>query len=102
MTGRTAIQTLFQRGRRVERATLLVLWLPAEGRPQAAFAVSRQVRGAVRRNRARRRVREAYRVVRPAAPDGVALVVIAKRPALDAPFETVKHELREALEAIRR
>lgn len=77
-----------------------MLWQPYEGPRRAGFAVSRQIRGAVRRNRARRRLREAFRAVRGAAPGGVRLVVIAKRRALDAPFGAISEELRGALAAI--
>ena len=55
--------TVFQRGSRHERGSFVVLWRPAKGR-RVGFAVSRQLRGAARRNRARRRIREAYRQVR--------------------------------------
>ena len=40
---------------------LCSLWVPRRGPARAGFAVSRQIRGAVRRNRARRRLRAAYR-----------------------------------------
>lgn len=102
MTSRTEIQALFQQGQRIDRPTFLVLWSPADSGRRAAFAVSRQIRGAVRRNRARRRLREAYRAVRAAAPEGVSLVVVAKPGALAAPFARLERELSEALGAIRR
>ena len=46
--------------------------------------MGRQVSGAVSRNRARRRLREAYRAARDVAPARVDLVVIGRRPALTA------------------
>lgn len=102
MTSRTEIQAIFQQGYRIDRPTLLVLWSAAERGRRAAFAVSRQVRGAVLRNRVRRRLREAYRAVRSAAPEGVAVVVVGKPPALEVPFDRLERELSQALEAIRR
>lgn len=66
------------------------------------FAVSRQLGGAVARNRARRRIREAYRATRAAAPPDVGLIVIGKARALTAPFETLIQELRAALASIPR
>ena len=62
--------------------------------------MTRQIRGAVPRNRARRRLREAFRVTRSAAPTGVALIVIAKRAVLERPFATLIAELKEALVAL--
>jgi len=66
------------------------------------FAVSRQVRRAVDRNRVRRRLREAYRATRETAPACGALVVIGKPSALRAPFKTLADEMRGALAALTR
>jgi ribonuclease P protein component len=96
----TEIQALFQQGKRVERPSLIVLWLEAASPCRVAFAVTRQIRGAVRRNRARRRLREAFRAVRGSAPPQAALVVIAKRGALDEPFGELAAQLASALGAI--
>jgi ribonuclease P protein component len=93
-------QALFQQGKRVDRSSFTVLWRPGEGVRRAGFAVSRQVRGAVGRNRARRRLREAYRATREAAPEGVHLVVIGKSSVLREPYADLVRELREALAAM--
>ena len=100
MTSRAEIQALFQQGKRIGRPALLVLWRDTDTPRRAAFAVTRQIRGAVRRNRARRRLREAFRAAREAAPVRVAMVVVAKQAALDAPFARLTAQLREALSAI--
>lgn len=76
---------------------MIVLWRESAGPRRAGFAVSRQVRTAVRRNRARRRLREAYRAVRGAAPVNVALVIIGKAGALREPFGALAEQLRAAL-----
>jgi ribonuclease P protein component len=102
LTTSAEFQALFHHGKRIDRPTLLVLWELSQARRRAGFAVSRQIRGAVRRNRARRRVKEAFRAVREAAPLQVAVVVIAKRGALEAPFATLSEHMREALSAIPR
>jgi ribonuclease P protein component len=102
LTSSAEIQALFQQGKRIDRPSLVVLWGDEAGPRRVAFAVTRQIRGAVRRNRARRRMREAFRAVRGVAPPRVALVVIAKRGALEAPFPALRAELRDALAAIPR
>ena len=102
MTTSADFQALFHQGKRIDRPTLLVLWRASPARRRAGFAVSRQIRGAVKRNRARRRVKEAFRAVRDAAPLQVAVVVIAKRAALEAPFAMLSAHMREALGAIPR
>jgi ribonuclease P protein component len=100
LTGSADIQTLFQQGKRIDRPLLTILWRETEGPRRAAFAVTRQIRGSVRRNRARRRLREAYRAGRAGAPAGVAVMVVAKRGVLDADFVGLTGQLRNALEAI--
>jgi ribonuclease P protein component len=62
--------------------------------------VGRQVRGSVRRNRARRRLREAYRAARAAAPPTGALVAIARARALEESFGKLVAEMRTALASV--
>jgi ribonuclease P protein component len=99
LTNSAEFQALFKQGRRIDRPSLVVLWGEAEAR-RAGFAVSRQIRGAVERNRARRRLREAYRAAREAAPPRAALIVIARPSALSGRFEALVGELRGALATI--
>lgn len=54
----------------------------------------------MRRNRARRRLREAYRAARDIAPTNVDLVVIGRGPALTASLTTLVDEMREAFRAM--
>lgn len=79
---------------------MIVLWRETTEPRRAGFAVSRQIRGAVRRNRARRRLREAYRAARDTAPAHTALVIIGRPGALREPFSVLAAELRGALSAI--
>lgn len=65
------------------------------------FAVSRQVRGAVARNRARRRIREAYRQVRAQMSGGVAMVIVARPSATTRPFPELVADMRRLAEALR-
>ncbi|OGK96603.1 MAG: ribonuclease P protein component [Candidatus Rokubacteria bacterium RIFCSPHIGHO2_12_FULL_73_22] len=97
MTTSAGIQALFQRGKRIDRPSMIVLWRETVEPRRVGFAVSRQVRGAVARNRARRRLRAAYRVARDAAPACVALVIVGRPAALRARFAALVAELREAL-----
>lgn len=81
---------------------MLILWRGEPGPRQAGFTVSRQIRGAARRNRARRRIREAYRVSRQGLPEGVQLVIVARPRAEAGPYAEVLRDLREALNMIAR
>jgi ribonuclease P protein component len=100
LTTRAEFQALFQRGKRIDRPALIVLWREAGEPTRVGFAVSRQLRNAVQRNRARRRLREAFRSARAAAPARAALVIIGRPAALTTPFEALQGQLRQALSAI--
>jgi ribonuclease P protein component len=100
LTTSAEFQALFQRGKRIDRPALIVLWRDTTEPTRAGFAVSRQLKNAVQRNRARRRLREAYRASRDAAPTHVALVVVGRPAVLRAPFADLAAQLRGALTAI--
>jgi ribonuclease P protein component len=100
LTTSAEFQALFQRGRRIDRPAFIVLWGETAGPTRAGFAVSRQIRTAARRNRARRRLREAYRAGRDAAPARTALVVVGRPGALSEPFAALAAQLRGVLAAI--
>jgi ribonuclease P protein component len=100
LTTRADFQALFQRGKRIDRPALIVLWREADAPTRVGFAVSRQLRNAVQRNRARRRLREAFRSARTAAPTRAALVIIGRPAALTASFESLLGQMRHALAAV--
>ena len=100
LTTRADFQALFQRGKRIDRPALIVLWRDADEPTRVGFAVSRQLRNAVQRNRVRRRLREAFRAARAAAPARAALVIIGRPAALTASFEALQGQVRQALAAI--
>ncbi len=79
---------------------MIVLWRASDGRRRVGFAVGRQIRGAVRRNRARRRLREAYRAARDVAPPNVDLVVIGRSASLEASTSTLVDDMRGAFRAM--
>jgi len=84
-----------------ERGSFVVLWRPAKGR-RVGFAVSRQLRGAARRNRARRRIREAYRQVREQMAPDIEMVVVARPSAATRPFPELIDDMRRLAEALGR
>jgi ribonuclease P protein component len=79
---------------------MIVLWRVRDGTRRAGFTVGRQIQGAVRRNRARRRLREAYRAARDVAPASVDLVVIGRGSALTASLATLICDMRDAFRAM--
>ena len=102
LTRSADFQALFQQGKRIDRSSLIVLWRPSDAERRAGFAVSRHVGGAVKRNRVRRRLREAYRRARASAPEKVWLVIVGRAGALTLDFNNLVAELQDALGAIPR
>ena len=98
LTKPSDIQTVFQHGRREERRAFVLLWRPRAGAARAGFAASRQIRGAVNRNRAKRRLREAYRRL-VARPGGLDLVFVARAAVLAADAAELEREVARALAA---
>ena len=95
---------LVQKGRRVARPTLTVeaRRRAEDGPVRLGFTASRRVGGAVARNRARRRLREAARQLLPElAVAGVDYVIVARQSAPDAPWTGLLDDLRNALIRLR-
>jgi ribonuclease P protein component len=102
LTRAADFQALFQQGKRIDRPSLVLLWRASDAARRIGFAVSRQVRGSTKRNRVRRRLREAYRASREAAPAKVEMVMVGRPAAQSAPFEKLVADVRGALSAIPR
>ena len=75
---------------------LLVLYVRANGlqSTRVGISVARRVGGAVKRNRIRRRVQEAYRGLARALPPGVDIMVVPRAGAAEAPFRVLEASLR--------
>jgi ribonuclease P protein component len=58
---RSEIRRLFSKGSRFSRGNFVIIYRPGEDR-KAGFIASKEIGGAVKRNRIRRILREAYRV----------------------------------------
>jgi ribonuclease P protein component len=92
--GRWATPRLVLEGKRRSDAA------PGEG-PRFGFTVSKQVGGAVERNRIRRRLKAAVRdVLLDHARRDYDYVLIARREALEAAFAALVSDLVEALERV--
>lgn len=75
----------------------IILYYKADNHWGAGFGTTRDVRKAVERNLLRRRLREAYRVLRPRISPLFKIVVIGKGSALNLSFEELKEELERLL-----
>ncbi len=90
------VKAVFDQGRRVVGA-YVVLWVrqdPEAGRRVAVVASKRTFRRAVDRNRARRLMREAFRLNRDYLVASIDVVLIGRRRLLDVKRQAVERDLR--------
>jgi ribonuclease P protein component len=79
---------VYRTGSRIHRGGVTVIQAPSESAPtEVGFVAGKKVGNAVARNRAKRRLREAFRRVN-LAP-ATTYVVIAERGVVDAPFASL-------------
>jgi ribonuclease P protein component len=100
LTSGAEFQAVFRHGKRIERPSLILIWRDRERSRRAGFAVSRQIGSAVSRNRARRRIREAYRVSQLLGPDRGDLVIVARPGVLTMSFSVIVKDVQNALRAV--
>ena len=88
-----------QAGERLVNGCLIANWrrLPAGGISRLGLVVSKKVGGAVVRNRARRLLREAYRLHQHDLPQPVDLVLVARASIAGRAFADVERDFLSAL-----
>ncbi len=87
------ISVIFQNGRFVRDRGLDAVCLPGETR-QVAFAATKRIRTAVKRNRIKRRLREAFRLEKENFHASLQFVLIGHENILTAPFDELRETLR--------
>ncbi len=78
---------------------LFIIWAAPHERyePRIGIVASKKVGKAVQRNRARRLLREAARLLYPRIEEGWDIVLVARAPLAQAPFSDVKKAMMELL-----
>jgi ribonuclease P protein component len=95
---RPQFSRVFDTGLRIQGRFLTVLLTPNEtGQPRLGIVASRKLGNAVKRNRAKRLIREAFRRTEPPTGRGVDLVVIPRREIFDAAYSNLESDFRNAL-----
>ena len=91
-------QRVFDKGVRVSSRYFTLLLVPSAGSSaRLGIVASRKLGDAVRRNRAKRLIREVFRLNQPLpAGAGVDLVVIPRRELFDAHFSEIESDFRAA------
>jgi ribonuclease P protein component len=88
---RADFQLVYDRGRKHQGRYMLLFSLPRAGQPtRLGIAATRKMGAAVERNRAKRRVRELFRLH--PAPPGFDIVVVPRRGLIEAAFASIEAE----------
>lgn len=100
LSGRSEFGTVFSRRHRRECGPLLVYATPSsEPGGRLGLSVSRKVGNSVRRNRIKRRLREAWRQDHSGYPDAYDLVIVV-RPHEDLAVDQYRHHLKRAVDML--
>lgn len=88
---------IYDRGRKVSGRLMTVFTRPTDRPcPRLGIAATRKLGGAVRRNLAKRLIREVFRQNKPSG--GLDVVVVPRRELLDAPYVRLEAEFRALLD----
>jgi ribonuclease P protein component len=100
----TDFERVYKMGRRHFATHLTVFYLPrAEGEGvRVGFTVGRALGGAVDRNRMKRRLREAVRLLFPVTSVAVDVVINPKKSVRSADFAELQKEIGRAFEVIQK
>ncbi len=91
------VRRVIRQGRRVPGRRMVLYVLPGEGQVRAGFVSGRRVGGAVVRNRARRRMKEAWRALSLPTAGGFDVVFVARPDIRRSTFPEVLSDMRGVL-----
>lgn len=90
-------RALYHRGKSAARHTMVLYVMKRRNQPvnHLGITVSVKLGCAVERNRARRRLKEVYRLNETRLKSGFDIVIVARRAACDTPFQVLESDFRK-------
>jgi ribonuclease P protein component len=92
-------QRVYRKGKSAHSPLLVLFYLPDNSTLSVGFTASKKVGNAVRRNRAKRRMRALFNARRDALRPG-AYVLVAKAETATEPFEALERAFAKMLERV--
>ena len=102
LRNRTAFKHVYENGRFLSNQLMAVHYFPhPEKAHRVGFTAGKRLGNAVIRNRCKRRLKECYRLFRDEAPDGIDLIVVARKSLVKAEWASVVAAYRDLLRRTR-
>lgn len=92
---------IFAQGTKINSAHFSLIYLHGDDK-KFGFAVSQKLKGAVNRNKARRRLKELVRINQHKIPDNLNIIFIAKPGTERVKFDILMNELHQVLSQLRK
>lgn len=90
-------QYAYRRGRSHPSQTMILIVAKARGKTRAGFSVGKKVGNSVYRSRAKRLLRESYRLLAYQIKNGLSLVFVARATIVGTPFAQVQTTMLQLL-----
>lgn len=94
-------QRLYRRGKSAVRPTLVMYAIKGrQGQIRLGITAGKKLGGAVERNRAKRRLRELFRLMQPDIKPNIDICIVARGRVLNAPYDKLFRDFKSALEEL--
>ena len=97
LRGKKEFNKIFSGGKYIKNKNITIIYLNAD-QFRIAFTVSKRIKGAVCRNRIKRRLREIYRTHKSYFPDNTHIILMGKSSECD--FQTLRRDVLSAVAKI--
>jgi ribonuclease P protein component len=89
-------QRVVERGERKTLNTVTVYMLPTRSEEtRIGISISKRIGNSVKRNKLKRRVREAIKENAPLLPAGMDIVIVARRGPSEASFQEIEEDIKQ-------
>lgn len=95
---RSVFKQVYEQGKYVSNSLISLHFFPRlDQTHRIGFTAGKRLGGAVIRNRCKRRLKECYRLYRDEAPVGLEMIVIARKPMVDAEWDNIVVAFRDLM-----